>query len=73
MQVAGLDVIAVDDGEAADAGAGQGGGVETAERAATGDHRVRMQERFLSAFADSGEQDLPRVALAIDGVHALRW
>ena len=41
MQIAGLDVIAVDQGEAADAGAGQRGGVETAERAAPGDHRVR--------------------------------
>ncbi len=73
MQVAGLDVIAVDEGEAAHTGAGQRGGVETAERAASGDDRMRIQERFLPAFPDAGEEDLPRVALAIGGVHALRW
>ncbi len=73
VQIARLHVIPVDQGEAADPGAGQRGGVETAERAAPGDHRVPAQQRFLSRFADAREQDLPRVALAIRGVHALRW
>ena len=31
------------------------------------------QETLLPALPDAGEQDLPRVALAIRGVHALRW
>jgi len=31
------------------------------------------EERFLAAFADSREQNLPRVAFTIRGVHALRW
>jgi hypothetical protein len=34
---------------------------------------VCAEERFLPAFADAGEQDLARVALAIGGIHPLRW
>ena len=67
MQVAGLDVIAVDDGEAAHSGAGQGGGMETAQRAAADNGGVRAEKRFLPAFADPREQDLPRIALQAFG------
>ena len=42
MQVAGLDVIAIDQGEPAHTGARQRGGVKAAQRAASGDDRVRL-------------------------------
>ena len=48
-----------------DPGAGQRRGVETAQRAAAHDHRVRPQQRLLPALADPRKQDLPRVALAL--------
>jgi hypothetical protein len=47
--------------------------VEAAQRAAPGDDSVGVQERFLPPLANAREEDLARVALAIRGVHALRW
>ena len=47
----------------ADSGARQRRGVETAQRAAADDDRVRLQQRLLAALADPRKQDLARVAL----------
>ena len=55
LQIAGLDVIAVDDGEPADSGARQGRGVKAAQGAAADHHRVRPQQRLLALVADARE------------------
>ena len=44
VQIAGLDVVAVDQGQPAHSGPRQRRRVETAQRAAPGDHRVRAQQ-----------------------------
>src|SRR5437879_6502701 len=43
--------------------------MKASERAASHYHRVRPEQRFLSAFADSREKNLPRIALALARVH----
>ena len=70
MQIAGLDVVAVDDGQPAYTRAGQGCGMKAAQRAAPHHYRMRLQQRFLPLFADPRKQNLPRIALALGRIHA---
>src|SRR5437764_3155710 len=55
LKVAGLDIIAVDDSEAPDAGAHQSFRLETPEGAAADDCDVRGEKFLLPLFADAGE------------------
>ena len=69
LEVGGLDEVAVDEGEAADAGAGEeaGGGGSGGSDADDGD--VGAGEELLAGGADGGEEDLAGVAVVIgDGV-----
>ena len=74
LQVAWLDVIAVDDREAAHAGPRQRHGLQAAEGAASGHHGVRGQQALLSRLADPGKQNLARISLPIARGHEItRW
>ena len=64
VQIAGLDVIAIDDRQRPDARARQRRRVETAQRAAAHHDGVGAQQRLLPALSDARKKDLPRVALA---------
>jgi hypothetical protein len=65
LEVGGLDEVAVDEGEVADAGAGEqaGGGGSGGPDADDGD--VGVGEEVLAALADAGEEDLAGVAFAV--------
>ena len=71
LEVGGLDEVAVDEGEVADAGAGEqrGGGGTGGANADDGD--VGAGEGLLAAVADAGKEDLAGVAgvqvLGVDG------
>ena len=79
LQVGGLDEVAVDESEPADAGAGQeaGGGCAGGSYANDGD--VGAAEELLAGLADAGEEDLAGVAVLIGDwigggdVWSLRW
>ena len=63
LEVGGLDEVAVDEGEVADAGAGEqrGGGGSGGADADNGD--ACFGEQALALRADAGEEDLPGVAV----------
>lgn len=65
LEVGGLDEVAVDEGEAADAGAGEeaGGGGPGGSDADDGD--VGAGEKLLAGGADGGEEDLAGIAVLI--------
>ena len=65
LEVGGLDEVAVDEGEVADAGAGQqaGGGGSGGTDADDGD--VGAGEEVLAGLADGGEEDLAGVAVGV--------
>jgi len=65
LEVGGLDEVAIDEGEAADAGAGEETGGGCAGGADADDGCVRVQKTLLSALADGGEEDLAGVALVV--------
>ena len=69
LKVGGLDEVAVDEGEVADAGARKeacGGGAGCAD---AHDSSVGVGEKLLAGCADAGEEDLAGVAVVItDGV-----
>ena len=62
LQVAGLDVVAVDDAQGADAGARQQAGSGRAGGAAAHNGNPGRPQALLSFGADAVEQHLPRVA-----------
>ncbi len=65
LEVGGLDEVAIDEGEAADAGAGEeaGGGGSGGSDADDGD--VGSSKKLLAGFADGGEEDLAGVSVCI--------
>jgi hypothetical protein len=65
LEVGGLDEIAVDEGEMADAGAGEEAGGCCAGCADTDDGDVRMGEELLAGFAYAGKEDLAGVAVLV--------
>ena len=72
LEVGGLDEVTVDEGEAADAGAGEetgGGGTGCAD---SDDGGVGVAEAMLALGADAGEEDLPGVTVEI-GYWAGDW
>lgn len=65
LEVGGLDEIAVDEGEMADAGAGeQAGGGGTGGTDAD-DNGVGVAEAFLAGLADAGKEDLAGVTVGV--------
>ena len=71
MQIAWLDVIAIDDRETPHARAGQRGGVKAAQGAAAYNRGVGMQNGFLASLSDPRIQDLPRVTFASNRIHVV--
>jgi hypothetical protein len=62
LQVALFDEVAVNDGEAADAGAGEQGGGGGSGGSAAGYGDVRLGEQKLAVGTDSGEDNLALIA-----------
>ena len=65
LQVGGLDEVAVDEGEGADAGAGEQRGGGRAHGAAADDGDVSLGEALLAGGADAGKEDLAGVAVGV--------
>jgi len=65
LEVGGFDEIAVDEGEGADAGAGEEGGGGGPSGSDADDDYVRGGEKLLAGGADAGEEDLAGVAVLI--------
>ena len=65
LQIAGLNVIAVDNADRAHAGAGQQGSQGRAGGAAAYNGRAGRRQLALAFSADSAEQHLPRIAFRI--------
>ena len=62
MQIAGLDVVAIDDAQVSYAGAGQQGSQGGAGSAASDQGHAAAGQPFLSLPSDSREEHLPRVS-----------
>jgi hypothetical protein len=73
LQVAQLDVIAVDNPQKADTGARQRSRLKTAERAATHHRHARVQQALLPRFTDARKPNLPRVTIQMPRCHTSRW
>src|SRR5262249_34531945 len=73
LEIAQFDVIAVDDGEASGACARKRSRLKAAESAAADDSDVRSEQTPLPFFADSGEQNLARIAVPLGRCHPSRW
>ena len=78
MEVGLLDRVVIDDGEAADAGAGQILQHRTAEAAGADDQDRRGSEPRLAGGADFGQHDLAGVAVAhglalVAAIQARAW
>lgn len=65
LQVGGLDEVAIDEGEVADAGACEEACGGCAGCAYTNDGDVRLAKQLLTGFTDASEEDLTGVALAV--------
>jgi len=65
LEVGGLDEVAVDEGEGADAGAGEEGGCCCSGGSAADDGDVRGGELALALSSDAGEEDLTGVAVVV--------
>ena len=63
LEVGGFDEIAIEDGEMAEAGAGESGGMIGAEGSAADDGEVGGEEFGLTFGADAGEENLAGVAV----------
>jgi hypothetical protein len=61
LQVGEIDLVAVGDGQAADAGSGEVERRRAAEAARADDQRVRRAQLLLPLDADLGEQDMAAV------------
>ena len=71
LEIGGLDKVAVDEGERANAGAGEEAGGGGAGGAYSDNRNMGAKETLLAGGADGGEEDLAGVALGVgDG---LRW
>jgi hypothetical protein len=62
LKVGRLDKVAVDDAETADTGASEESGRRGADSAATDDYGAGSGEALLAGFADSGKENLARIA-----------
>src|SRR5258708_6805834 len=71
LQIRGLDIIAVGDHHRAHARADQRFGGETAQRAASGDHRPGMKETLLARFAKRCKKHLPGIFFKVRCGHVL--
>lgn len=65
LEVGGFDAVAVDEGEGADAGAGEEGGCCGSGGSDTDDGDVGVGEELLAGGADAGEEDLAGVAFVV--------
>jgi hypothetical protein len=65
LEVGGLDEVAVDEGKAANAGAGEEAGGGGSGGAYSDDGYVGAGEELLAGLADGGEEDLAGVAVGV--------
>src|SRR5688572_7369224 len=73
LQVAELDIVAVDHDKMANAGTRQRAGLEGTQRAAAGDRNAGLKQPDLPLFADVPEPNLARVTLGLVRSHTTRW
>lgn len=69
LKIRELDEVAINDSEAADSGANEEIGRDSAERSAADENSARQEEALLAFFADAGKKNLARVFLELPGVH----
>jgi hypothetical protein len=72
LQVAFFDVIAVDEQQPSNTGAGHGSGVETSEGAAANDRDGGCEKPLLTSLAHRGKANLARIPFALAGSHTPR-
>ena len=73
LQIAGFEVVAVDQDQPAHSGARHRSRMKTSERAAAHDRYRGRQKFLLPAFAQTLETDLPRVTFPLVRSHTTRW
>lgn len=69
LKIRELDEVAINDSEAADAGANEEIGRDGAEGSAADKNGARLEESLLAFFADAGKKNLARIFLDLSGVH----